>query len=88
MTESAELFVNCLEALVKFCPPIEECQLANRSKDASSQKFRRMVTDAGHGSNNISKPSKPTTYGNDRMNVRTFSEDTADTRGTAFIRRE
>lgn len=74
--------------MVKSCPPVEESELTNSNNDVSSQKIKRIVNDAGHGSDNISKSSKSTNYGSDRMNMRTFSEDTDDTRGTTFMRRE
>ncbi|KAK2587535.1 hypothetical protein KPH14_003672 [Odynerus spinipes] len=83
--ESAELFVNCLEAMVETCLPVEENDIAN-SNETSFQKNKRIASD-GHTSENASKV-KSATYGSDRMNVRTFSEDTDDTRGTSFMRRD
>ncbi|XP_015174332.1 PREDICTED: neurofibromin isoform X7 [Polistes dominula] len=83
--ENAELFVNCLEAMIKSCPSGEENDLAN-SNEASGQKMKRIISD-GHNTDNISK-SKSINYGSDRMNVRTFSEDTDDLPGPSYMRRD
>ncbi|XP_035742449.1 neurofibromin-like isoform X1 [Vespa mandarinia] len=84
--ESAELFVNCLKAMVKSCPSTEENELAN-TNEASSQKIKRIVSD-GHGTDNNTSKFKSTNSGSDRMNIRTFSEDTDDSRGTTSMRRD
>lgn len=69
--ESAELFVNCLEAMVETCLPVEECDSPNNNEPA-----------AGRGKRTISYQSeaasktKPSIVGFVRRYSRTSSEET------------
>lgn len=66
--ESAQLFVNCLEAMVETCLPVDEPEIL--STEIPSEKFKRSD---GHYSD-IAQRSKSSTHGTDRSSARIFSD--------------
>ncbi|XP_061928005.1 neurofibromin isoform X1 [Apis cerana] len=66
--ESAQLFVNCLEAMVETCLPVDEPEIL--STEIPNEKFKRSD---GHYSD-IAQRGKSSTHGTDRSSARVFSD--------------
>ncbi|KAG7207079.1 hypothetical protein KM043_000959 [Ampulex compressa] len=82
--ESAELFVNCLEAMVETCLPVEECEGAS-TNDATAERQKRTEGYQPEGAQKI----KASALGAERGGARTYSEETDDSRSTtSFVRRD
>lgn len=81
--ESAQLFVNCLEAMVETCLPVDEPEIL--STEIPSEKFKRSD---GHYSD-IAQRSKSSTHGTDRSSTRIFSDRMDEaSHNASFVHRE
>lgn len=79
--ESAQLFVNCLEAMVETCLPVDEPEIL--STEISSEKFKRSDY------SDITQRSKFSTHGTDRLSTRVFSDRMDEaSHNVSFVHRE
>ncbi|XP_054010836.1 neurofibromin isoform X2 [Hylaeus anthracinus] len=83
--KSAQLFVNCLEAMIKTCLPVDETE-GSSSNETSMEKSKRMES---HQSDVTSK-SKTSVYWTDRTSAHNSSDPTDETcrSSTSFIHRD